>query len=100
MPKDLRDSILSGELSPLMRLNVPVGDNSAVSIPMKIQLVHDKDGQLQLLTYQIHRELDNNLKLNDTELERVRKGDVIQKSSRRATNARCGTYSWTRRPTR
>ena len=79
MPKDLRDTILSGELSPLMRVNVPVGDNSAVSIPMKIQLAHDKDGHLQLLTYQIHRELDNNLKLNDTELERVRKGDVIQK---------------------
>ena len=79
MPKDLRDVILSGELSPLMRVNVPVGDNSAVSIPMKIQLVHDKDGRLQLLTYQTHRELDNNLKLNDTELERVRKGDVIQK---------------------
>ena len=79
MPKDLREAILSGELSPLMRVNVPVGDNSAVSIPMKIQLTHDKDGRLQLLTYQIHRELDNNLKLNDTELERVRKGDVIQK---------------------
>ena len=79
MPKDLRDTILSGELSPLMRVNVPVGDNSAVSIPMKIQLAHDKDGRLQLLTYQTHRELDNNLKLNDTELDRVRKGDVIQK---------------------
>ena len=79
MPKDLRDSILSGELSPLMRVNVPVGDNSAVSIPMKIQLAYDKSGKLQLLTYQIHRELDNNLKLNDTELERVRKGGVIQK---------------------
>jgi len=79
MPKDLRDAILSGELSPLMRVNVPVGDNSAVSIPMKIQLAHDKDGRLQLLTYQIYRELDNNLKLNDTELERVRNGDVIQK---------------------
>lgn len=46
---------------------------------MKIQLVYDKNGKLQLLTYQIHRKLDNNLKLNDTELERVRKGDVIQK---------------------
>ena len=79
MPKDLRDSILSGELSPLMRVNVPVGDNSAVSIPMKIQLAYDKHGKLQLLTYQIHRDLDNNLKLNDTELERVRKGSVIQK---------------------
>ena len=86
MPKDLRDSILSGELSPLMRLNVPVGDNSAVSIPMKIQLVHDRDGKLQLLTYQIHRELDNNLKLNDTELERVRKGDVIQKEFKEGDN--------------
>ena len=86
MPKDLRDSILSGELSPLMRLNVPVGDNSAVSIPMKIQLVHDKDEKLQLLTYQIHRELDNNLKLNDTELERVRKGGVIQKEFKEGDN--------------
>ena len=57
MPKDLREAIMSGELSPLMRVNVPVGDNSAVSIPMKIQLAHDKEGHLQLLTYQIHREL-------------------------------------------
>jgi hypothetical protein len=79
MPKDLRDSILSGELSPLMRLNVPVGDNSSVSIPMKIQLAYDKNDRLQLLTYQIHREVDNTLKLNDIELNRVRKGDVIQK---------------------
>ena len=79
MPKDLRDSILSGELSPLMRLNVPVGDNSSVSIPMKIQLAYDKNDRLQLLTYQIHREVDNTLKLNDIELDRVRKGDVIQK---------------------
>ena len=86
MPKDLRDAILSGELSPLMRVNVPVGDNSAVSIPMKIQLAHDKDVHLQLLTYQIHRELDNNLKLNDTELDRVRKGDVIQKEFQEGGN--------------
>ena len=79
IPKDLRDSILSGELSPLMRLNVPVGDNSSVSIPMKIQLAYDKNDRLQLLTYHIHREVDNTLKLNDIELDRVRKGDVIQK---------------------
>jgi hypothetical protein len=75
----LRDKILKGELSPLMRLNVPVGDNSAVSIPMKIQLAYDKDGKLQLLTYQIHREIDNRLGLNDNELDRLRKGAVIQK---------------------
>ena len=46
---------------------------------MKIQLAYDKNDRLQLLTYQIHREVDNTLKLNDIELDRVRKGDVIQK---------------------
>ncbi|EGN57481.1 hypothetical protein PRBRB14_21520 [Hallella multisaccharivorax DSM 17128] len=79
MPEDLRDKILRGEFSPLMRLNVPVGDNSAVSIPMKIQLAYDKDGKLQLLTYQIHREIDNRLGLNDVELDRLRKGAVFRK---------------------
>lgn len=79
MPEDLRDKILRGELSPLMRLNVPVGDNSAVSIPMKIQLAYDKDGKLQLLTYQIHREIDDRLGLNDAELDRLRKGAVLRK---------------------
>jgi hypothetical protein len=46
---------------------------------MKIQLAYDKDGKLQLLTYQIHREIDNRLGLNDNELDRLRKGAVIQK---------------------
>lgn len=79
MPEELRDKILKGELSPLMRLNVPVGDNSAVSIPMKIQLAYDKDGKLQLLTYQIHRDIDNRLGLNDAELDRLRNGAVLRK---------------------
>ncbi len=89
MPKELRDPILSGHISPLMRVNVPIGDNSSVSVPMKIQLVRDKNNNLQLIAYQVHKEIDNKLRLTDSELERVR----------RATTVRCGTCSWTRRPT-
>lgn len=88
MPEDLRETILSGKLSPLMRLNVPLGDNQAMQIPMKIQLVYDKDNQLQLLTYQINREIDNRLRLSDRELERVANGDVIQKEFREDGNRR------------
>lgn len=88
MPKELRDPILHGHLSPLMCVNIPVGDNDMVSIPMKIQLVHDRNGNLQLLTYQIHEELDNRLRLNERELERVRKGDVIQKEFKQDGNRR------------
>lgn len=90
MPEHLRETILTGRLSPLMRLNVPLGDNSKMSIPMKIQLVYDISvprgrgkrrgaGKLQLLTYQIHNDIQNRLQLNAAELERVRKGEVIQK---------------------
>lgn len=82
MPEGLRETILTGKLSPLMRLDVPLGDNSSVSIPMKIQLVYDKDDKLQLLTYQIQNDIQTKLQLNAAELERVRKGEVIQKEFR------------------
>lgn len=39
-------------------------------------------GKLQLLTYQIHNGIQNKLQLNAAELERVRKGEVIQKEFR------------------
>ena len=88
MPREIRDPILSGRISPLMRVNVPVGDNGSISIPMKIQLVYDKDDRLQLLTYQIHRDIDNHLGLNDAEMDRVRKGEAIQKEFKEDGNRR------------
>lgn len=86
MPKELRDPILSGRISPLMRVNVPVGDNSSVSVPMKIQLVRDKNDNLQLIAYQVHKEIDNKLGLTDSELERVRRGEVIRKEFQEGDN--------------
>ena len=88
MPREIRDPILSGKISPLMRVNVPVGDNGSISIPMKIQLVYDKDDRLQLLTYQIHRDIDNRLGLNDAEMDRVRKGEAVQKEFKENGNRR------------
>lgn len=86
MPKELRDPILSGHISPLMRVNVPIGDNSSVSVPMKIQLVRDKNNNLQLIAYQVHKEIDNKLRLTDSELERVRRGEVIRKEFQEGDN--------------
>lgn len=99
MPEHLRDTILTGHLSPLMRLNVPLGDNGKVSIPMKIQLVYDKTGKLQLLTYQIQNDIQTRLQLNAAELERVRKGGLFRRSSVTVMTASSATCSWTRKPT-
>ncbi len=86
MPDLLREAILSGQLTPMLRLRVPAIHGREMEIPMKIQLVYDKNEQLQLLTYQMHRHLDNRLRLNDAELERVRGGEAIQKEFHRGTD--------------
>ena len=86
MPEPLREAILSGQLTPMLRLRVPAIHGREMEIPMKIQLVYDKNEQLQLLTYQMHRHLDNRLRLNDAELDRVRGGETIQKEFHRGTD--------------
>ena len=86
MPDPLREAILSGQLTPMLRLRVPAIHGREMEIPMKIQLVYDKNEQLQLLTYQMHRHLDNRLRLNDAELDRVRGGEAIQKEFHRGTD--------------
>lgn len=82
MPEKLKDTLLSGHVTPLMSLRVPTENGKAVQIPMRLQFVFDKDDKLQLLTYQIHREVDNRLRLNNAEMQRVRDGEVVMKEIR------------------
>ena len=86
MPDPLREAILTGQLTPMLRLRVPALHGREMEVPMKIQLVYDKNEQLQLLTYQMYRHLDNRLRLNDAELGRVRGGEAIQKEFHRGAD--------------
>lgn len=86
MPEQLREAILSGHVTPLLRLRVPVKDGGTMEIPMKIQLVYDRNERLQLLTYQLQRKLDNSLGLTKAELERVRGGEALQKEFRQGND--------------
>ena len=79
MPKELKDPLLSGHITPLMRLRIPADNGKIVEIPMKLQLAFDKSDNLQLLTYQINREVDNRIRLTDAELDRTRKGEAVLK---------------------
>lgn len=86
MPKELKDPLLSGHITPLMRLRVPSKDNRIVEMPMKIQLAFDKSGELQLLTYQINKEVDNRMRLTEAELERTSKGEAVLKEVKVGNN--------------
>ena len=99
MPDPLREAILSGQLTPMLRLRVPAIHGREMEIPMKIQLVYDKNEQLQLLTYQMHRHLDNRLRLNDAERIEFAAERQSRRSSIGVQTARSATSSWTRRRT-
>ena len=79
MPDRLKETLLSGHITPLMVLHMKADNGKTVEIPMKLQLAFDKNNKLQLLTYHINREVDNRMRLTDKELDRVKSGDSVLK---------------------
>ena len=79
LPDRLKEILLSGHITPLMVLHMKADNGKTVEIPMKLQLAFDKDNKLQLLTYQINREVDNRMRLTDKELDRVKSGESVLK---------------------
>ena len=55
-----------------------------ISLPLKLQLAADKDGNPTLIAYPVQRELsvdrNNELRLSQQELDALRRGDVLQKA--------------------
>lgn len=82
MPEQLKTPLLSGHITPLMSLRIATENGKMVQVPMKLQFVFDKNDNLQLLTYQIHREVDNRLRLAAAEPDSVRKGEAVFKEIR------------------
>lgn len=79
MPRAIKEPLLSGHITPLLRLRIPTDNGRIVEIPMKLQLVFNKSEELQLLTYQIKKEIDNQMRLTSAEMERARKGEAVLK---------------------
>ena len=79
MPREILDPLLSGSLTPIIQARVDTRNGNSYAIPMKAQLVRDEKGDVQLLAYPLHKDIDNVLGLNRHELDKVGKGEVITK---------------------
>lgn len=84
LPHDVKEKLISGEVTPLLQVSIATKNGEVITLPLKLQMVADKDGQPALLAYPVRAELDlkqnDNLQLTPDEAERLRHGDVIQKA--------------------
>ena len=79
MPKDLLETFLSGKITPLIQAQVQSQSGKVYEIPLKLQLVQDRAGKIQLMTYPVRKEMVSAISLNNDDKERLRKGDTIRK---------------------
>ena len=84
LPQEVKEKLINGEVTPLMEVTLPARNGMVISLPLKLQLAADKDGNPTLIAYPVQRELsvdrNNELRLSQQELDALRRGDVLQKA--------------------
>lgn len=79
MPKEIIEPLLSGRATPLLRADIKTENGQTLHLPLKLQMIRDKDGKVQLLTFPVRKDLQSDIKLNSHELNRLKNGEVIKK---------------------
>lgn len=81
---DVRQKLVSGEVTPLMQVSINARNGDVITLPLKLQMIADRNGEPLLVAYPVKATLDekrdNILRLTSEEAERLRRGDVIQKA--------------------
>jgi hypothetical protein len=79
MPESLRNTLMNGKVSPLIQTQIQTENGKVIGLPLKLQMVRDRTGAILLMAYPIRKTIANDMKMNSAELERVSRGEVIQK---------------------
>ena len=84
LPQEVKERLVSGEVTPLMQVSVSARNGDVITLPLKLQMIADKDGNPALIAYPVRAELEAErnkvLRLTPQEAGRLAKGEVIQKA--------------------
>lgn len=85
LPQEVKEKLISGEITPLLQVYIATKNGGVITLPLKLQMVADKEGQPALMAYPVNATFDEKrdsiLKLTPEERDRLSKGDVIQKAT-------------------
>ena len=83
LPQDVKQKLLDGEVTPLVSVSINAHNGTVITLPLKLQLATDKEGNPTLIAYPVQREFSlekgNELKLTQQEADALRRGDVLLK---------------------
>lgn len=83
MPKELIEPLVNGRITPLISTRYKAENGRVVEMPMKLQLFRDDKGEVNLMTYQVHKRLEKGqFRLNEQELQRLKAGEAIKREVR------------------
>lgn len=77
LPDNVKNTLLAGGLSPVIYGDFQYQNGAVVSMPMKLQLATDNNGNTVLLAYPIYKEVKNHIGLSKKTFARLEKGEVI-----------------------
>jgi hypothetical protein len=80
MPRDVLDPLMNGRVTPLIMTRYKAENGKVISMPMKLQLVRDESGNINLMTYQVRKEMERGqVRLSKKEAEKLKEGGVLRK---------------------
>jgi len=84
LPQEIKERLASGEVTPVMQVSLNARNGNVITLPLKLQMVADKDGNPALVAYPVRAALEiernKELRLTTQEAERLKNGGVIQKA--------------------
>ena len=84
LPQEVKERLVSGEVTPLMQVSISARNGDVITLPLKLQMIADKDGNPALIAYPVRAELEAErnkvLRLTPQEAGRLAKGEVVQKA--------------------
>lgn len=84
LPQEVKEKLASGEVTPLMQVSISARSGDIITLPLKLQLTTDQQGNPALMAYPVRAVLEKErnqvLRLTEQEAERLNKGEVIQKA--------------------
>ena len=88
MPKEIKEKLLNGELTPLLEIRDQMDNGVIATMPVKLRLQRSDDGKAVLKAYPVSKDIVSDLKLNDGERQRLQAGEVITKDIREGNRTR------------
>ena len=83
MPKDLIEPLVNGRITPLIMTRYQAENGKVVEMPMKLQLFREDDGKVNLMTYQVRKDIERgNIRLNEQEVQKLKDGGVLKREVR------------------